>query len=862
MICQAASFGGTNIDPTAWEDKKCKGESRFPAQVRIRVRKICKALEEDAFRPVLHHYDGPKFRLELSVPEAVEHGAYIGVLDPYGAPVSMKRKLAGDTWVYLSSPSLLGGERAVPTLPSGFAGSLPFGFCLGSLVGVFVSPSLGGVVPISFGDCYLRSVSLVRRRTQFVCHLGSLFEDRNFDLAISPQSGDVELRPVVLVAMGVPTLVVSPSSFACEQRRPSLFSGRLEDEKKVPTPILPHSENATAEGDATIDASTKADATSVYRGAHGDRDISFRVLSRRGLQTLPGRVVEERRVYRPLCRDSVAVYPAAATLPETLLFTMLGHYPFSHESIPNSAQPKAHRADEGAHSRSVPSPSSSNEAAELERLLLEMGPDQARELLSTFALRSSSKTGPTGPHYPAHSRSPHVVTPESGHPFVQSTSLQPAHYAQSGPDLDSRLRSHSQASPRYPQAISAQDFQSEFESMKRELSDLRRQLKPKPSFNDTLPDFCGLRIPPPSQLLVYRKFNGAGDPYIHLKDFLYESVSYQHDRRLLAYLFRRSLDGPALEWFYSLPLNEAEDFEIVKARFVQQYQDRAGPEYSMAYLVAEQMKPDEEFATYADRWRQISTHVQMHIPEEEKIKLIIANATPMLVDPSYSTGIFFGSVIYFAILFIDWVLIIHYFVDTKPVVYEHPILLKHLFEYQRFSRRKLLEAPGAWFVESRAALGFWAASLELCGARSCGRLALCAADAAMLGRLCKAAQAHAMCAGAARPGAMQAPLLVCGEGRSQVGWVRQRRCRWLLCDGGGWALARCMQEAGFDGGLLRWRSRPAEVAILVRAAEEAEGAWKPIKCLQRPQSGCVSVLGWMVEQWKIVRQFKRFRCES
>ncbi|KAH1077024.1 hypothetical protein GYH30_052500 [Glycine max] len=32
-IFEAASFGGSNIDPTAWEDKKCKGESRFPAQV-------------------------------------------------------------------------------------------------------------------------------------------------------------------------------------------------------------------------------------------------------------------------------------------------------------------------------------------------------------------------------------------------------------------------------------------------------------------------------------------------------------------------------------------------------------------------------------------------------------------------------------------------------------------------------------------------------------------------------------------------------------------------------------------------------------------------------------------------------------
>ncbi|XP_052197817.1 B2 protein [Diospyros lotus] len=70
-IFEAATFGGSNIDPTAWEDKKCKGESRFPAQVRIRTRKLCKALEEDAFRPVLHHYDGPKFRLELSVAETL-----------------------------------------------------------------------------------------------------------------------------------------------------------------------------------------------------------------------------------------------------------------------------------------------------------------------------------------------------------------------------------------------------------------------------------------------------------------------------------------------------------------------------------------------------------------------------------------------------------------------------------------------------------------------------------------------------------------------------------------------------------------------------------------------------------------------
>jgi hypothetical protein len=40
-------------------------------QVRVVTRKVYESLEEDSFRPILHHYDGPKFRLELNVPEAI-----------------------------------------------------------------------------------------------------------------------------------------------------------------------------------------------------------------------------------------------------------------------------------------------------------------------------------------------------------------------------------------------------------------------------------------------------------------------------------------------------------------------------------------------------------------------------------------------------------------------------------------------------------------------------------------------------------------------------------------------------------------------------------------------------------------------
>lgn len=70
-VFEASSFGGTNIDASAWEDKKNQGESRFPAQVRVVTRNVYEPLEEDSFRPILHHYDGPKFRLELNIPEVI-----------------------------------------------------------------------------------------------------------------------------------------------------------------------------------------------------------------------------------------------------------------------------------------------------------------------------------------------------------------------------------------------------------------------------------------------------------------------------------------------------------------------------------------------------------------------------------------------------------------------------------------------------------------------------------------------------------------------------------------------------------------------------------------------------------------------
>ncbi|MQL90038.1 hypothetical protein Taro_022619 [Colocasia esculenta] len=191
-----------------------------------------------------------------------------------------------------------------------------------------------------------------------------------------------------------------------------------------------------------------------------------------------------------------------------------------------------------------------------------------------------------------------------------------------------RARPTSRASSIYAQPSAAPDMMSEWASIKKELQELCRQVDPRQHHDVHMPNFNGLWVPSPSELPKYRKYNGSGNPYTHIKDFIYESAPYQHDRRLMAYLFHRSLDEHALDWFYSLLPEDAEDFAVVKAKFLEQFQDRVGTEYSLTDLMAEKMKSYEDFASYADRWRQMATRVPGYLPEGEKVKIIIANAAP------------------------------------------------------------------------------------------------------------------------------------------------------------------------------------------------------------------------------------------
>ena len=56
-------------------------------------------------------------------------------------------------------------------------------------------------------------------------------------------------------------------------------------------------------------------------------------------------------------------------------------------------------------------------------------------------------------------------------------------------------------------------------------------------------------------------------------------------------------------------------------------------------LIAEKMKPDEDFVQFTDRWRLLAAKMRISIHESEQIKLIVNNADPYLKTWMSLTGI-------------------------------------------------------------------------------------------------------------------------------------------------------------------------------------------------------------------------------
>ncbi|MQL97427.1 hypothetical protein Taro_030118 [Colocasia esculenta] len=137
-------------------------------------------------------------------------------------------------------------------------------------------------------------------------------------------------------------------------------------------------------------------------------------------------------------------------------------------------------------------------------------------------------------------------------------------------------------------------------------------------------------FPPGFKASKYRKYDRITDPQFHLAGFTMDSHRWLYDWVLLVYLFQQSLEGEALRWFTALPALDLINFDIVSERFISHFSYMATQVPTLPDLVAEKMKPDEDFVTFANRWRSMASRADVPIPESQAITIIVTNTIPLL----------------------------------------------------------------------------------------------------------------------------------------------------------------------------------------------------------------------------------------
>ncbi|MQM20914.1 hypothetical protein Taro_053944, partial [Colocasia esculenta] len=150
---------------------------------------------------------------------------------------------------------------------------------------------------------------------------------------------------------------------------------------------------------------------------------------------------------------------------------------------------------------------------------------------------------------------------------------------------------------------------------------------------DSLTNYCKLPnayFPPGFKAPKYRKDDGTSDPQYHLAGFTMDSHRWLYDRVLLVHLFQQSLEGEALRWFTSLPASDLINFDIVSEHVISHFSYMATQVPTLSDLVVEKMRPDEDFVTFANRWRSMASRADVTIPESQAIIMIVNNTTSQL----------------------------------------------------------------------------------------------------------------------------------------------------------------------------------------------------------------------------------------
>ena len=173
--------------------------------------------------------------------------------------------------------------------------------------------------------------------------------------------------------------------------------------------------------------------------------------------------------------------------------------------------------------------------------------------------------------------------------------------------------------------------QAEIQRLRDQMESVIRKLKGK---HEDLLDYDSMtfeeQLPAHFKMPDIAKFNGNGDPRVHLRQYVSVMSSVGLSQHQVQKMFGMSLEGAPVVWYHSLEKRVNEDWRELADAFLKQYVTDLEIDLSLRDLENVKQRPEESFKEYVDRWRGQLLKMQTRPSEKDQIKMIIKGTKPSI----------------------------------------------------------------------------------------------------------------------------------------------------------------------------------------------------------------------------------------
>ncbi|KAF5932066.1 hypothetical protein HYC85_028237 [Camellia sinensis] len=128
------------------------------------------------------------------------------------------------------------------------------------------------------------------------------------------------------------------------------------------------------------------------------------------------------------------------------------------------------------------------------------------------------------------------------------------------------------------------------------------------------------------------RFDGSGDPMVHLSLFSDVLRPMGLTRLQKLSLFGRTLSGIAVTWYAKLEDSVKQSWEEMAEAFVAQYSYNTQIEITTRDLETMRQEPKESFSEFVTRWRAKASMMTLRPTDKDQIRMIVRNLQPKLMQ--------------------------------------------------------------------------------------------------------------------------------------------------------------------------------------------------------------------------------------